>query len=223
MHKQAHFWNRIARKYAAASIADMAGYEATLKRVRAYLAAHHSVLELGCGTGTTALHLAPAVARMRATDISEEMVAIACEKLRQQPVPQLSFAVGDVVSSTEVAETYDRVLAFNVLHLLGDLDRALAGIAHVLRPGGLFISKTPCIQEMNPLIRWVALPLMKFFGRAPDVQCFDEHWLRMALTRHGFHLVAVERHGTRGKDFRVFIVACKPRLSQPSVAVPEAI
>lgn len=223
MHKQAHFWNRIARKYAAASIADMAGYEATLKRVRAYLAAHHSVLEVGCGTGTTALHLAPAVARMRATDISEEMVAIACEKLRMQPVSQLSFAVGDVVSSTEVAETYDRVLAFNVLHLLGDLDRALAGIAHVLSPGGLFISKTPCIQEMNPLIRWVALPLMKFFGRAPDVQCFDEHWLCMALTRHGFHLVAVERHGTRGKDFRVFIVACKPRLSQPSVAVPEAI
>ena len=31
-----------------------------------------------------------------------------------------------------------------------------------------------------------------------------------AIARQGMDIVSVERHGTRGKDFRVFIVARKP-------------
>ena len=31
-----------------------------------------------------------------------------------------------------------------------------------------------------------------------------------AFARQGMDIVSVERHGTRGKDFRVFIVARKP-------------
>ena len=33
----ARFWDRAARKYAAGPVADMAGYERTLERTRAYL------------------------------------------------------------------------------------------------------------------------------------------------------------------------------------------
>ena len=102
------------------------------------------------------------------------------------------------------------VLAFSMLHLVEDLDHALKLLVQALRPGGLLISKTPCINEMNPLIPRLALPLMQAIGKAPQVLCFDAQQLQAALVRQGLEVVSVERHGTRGKDIRVFIVARKP-------------
>lgn len=209
--RKARFWDRIARKYAADPIADMAGYEATLQRVQALLQPGQDVLEIGCGTGTTALRLAPFTRRLLATDVSQEMINIAREKLAARPMAQLGFAVADADAQVFGQGIYDAVLAFNVLHLVANLDQALAQAVRALRPGGLLISKTPCISEMNPLVPWLALPLMRAIGKAPDVLlCFDAAQLRAAMVRQGLQIEAVERHGTRGKDIRVFIVARKP-------------
>ena len=208
--RKARFWDRIAPKYAADPIADMAGYEATLRRVQGLLSADQDVLELGCGTGSSALRLAPFTRRLRATDVSMRMIAIAREKLAAEPMPQLSFDVADADAAVAGLGEYDAVLAFNLLHLVTDLDRALALAVRALRPGGLLISKTACLSEMNPLIPFLALPLMRAIGKAPHVLCFDAAALQSAIARQGMDIVSVERHGTRGKDFRVFIVARKP-------------
>ena len=207
--RKAAFWDRIARKYAADPIADMAGYEATLRRVQGLLSPGHDVLELGCGTGTTALRLAPFTQRMLATDVSAEMIAIARERLAAQPVPQLHFALADADAAVFGPVVHDVVTAFNLWHLVNDLDHALALAVQALRPNGLLISKTPCIAEMNPLIPWLALPLMRAIGKAPHVLCFNAQELQSAIARQGMDVLSVERHGTRGKDIRVFIVARK--------------
>ena len=208
-HKS-NFWDRIARKYAADPIADIPGYEATFRRVQALLSVDHEVLEIGCGTGSTALRLAPGTRRLTATDISINMIAIARQKLADQPIPQLSFAVADADVADYGLAAYDAVLAFNLLHLVRDLDGAIAAAVHSLKPGGLFISKTACISEMNPLVPLVALPLMRAIGKAPHVLCFDADRLQTAIAQQGLEIVSVERHGTRGKDIRVFIIARKP-------------
>ena len=51
---------------------------------------------------------------------------------------------------------------------------------------------------------------MRAIGKAPHALCFNAAQLQAALLRHGLALEAVERHGTRGQDIRVFIVARKP-------------
>lgn len=208
--RKARFWNRIARKYAADPIADLPGYEATLQRVQGLLTTEQQVLEIGCGTGSTAMRLAPFTQTLLATDVSSEMIAIAREKLAAQPVPQLSFDVADADRPMANPAAYDVVLAFNVLHLVADLDGVLAHAMHALRAGGLLISKTACISEMSPLIPRLVLPLMRAIGKAPHVLCFDAAALQTAMVRQGLELVAVERHGSKGKDIRVFIVARKP-------------
>lgn len=217
LSRKARFWDRIARKYASDPIADLPGYEATLQRVQGLLSTRHDVLEIGCGTGSTALRLAPHTRRLLATDVSAEMIAIAREKLAAQPMRQLGFAVADADAPVFGQGSWDAVLAFNLLHLVDDLDHAIDVAAQALRPGGLFISKTACINEMNPLVPRLALPVMRAIGKAPHVLCFTGEELAAAIARHGFVIEAVERHGTRGKDIRVFIVA---RKSQAGAAPP---
>jgi len=210
MADKARFWNRIARKYANDPIADQAGYERTLQRVQTLLSTEHEVLEIGCGTGTTALRLAPATRRLVATDVAEQMIAIANAKLASQPMPQLHFKVADADAPVAEQGTYDAVLAFNLLHLVTDLPQALSSAINALKPGGLLISKTPCLNEMNPLIPKLALPLMRAIGKAPPVLCFDARQLQAAMTQQGLEILSVERHGSKSKDSRVFIVARKP-------------
>ena len=207
---KARFWDRIAPKYAADPIADLAGYEATLRRVQGLLSPQHDVLEIGCGTGSTALRLAPFTRSLLATDVSPQMVAIAQQRLAAQPTPQLRFAVADAESAAFGPEAFDAVLAFNVLHLTSALDEALSRLVQALRPGGRLISKTACIAEMNLLIPYLAVPVMRALHLVPPVLCFDEHRLRSAMVRQGLQIVCIERHGTRGKDTRAFIVARKP-------------
>ncbi|MDZ4188942.1 MAG: class I SAM-dependent methyltransferase, partial [Hydrogenophaga sp.] len=167
--------------------------------------------------------LAPLTHRWLATDLSTNMISIARQKLAAQPVPQLSFEVADADAPVFGSGVFDALMAFNLLHLVSDLDHALQLAVQALRPGGLLISKTPCIAEMNPLIPRLALPLMRVIGKAPHVLSFHSDRLQSAMAEQGMEILSVERHGTRGKDIRVFIVARKlaqVQVQQKGVLLP---
>lgn len=204
----ARFWDRAARKYSASKISDMAGYERTLERTRRYLKGGDTVFEFGCGTGTTALKLAPAVGRMMATDISAEMIAIAREKAAAESCANVEFKVATPGAMSCPDATFDVALGFNILHLVKEREAALKGVHRLLKPSGLFISKTPCLAEMNPLIR-IAVPLMQLVGKAPYVGFFDRTGLEREIVAAGFDIIAHERHASRGRDVRPFLVARK--------------
>ncbi len=158
--RDSRFWDRVARKYAARTIADLAGYERTLEATRRYLRPEHVVFEFGCGTGTTALRLAPSAARFMATDLSGEMIVLAREKAQAEACRNVEFAVASLEAAQWPDESFDVALGFNVLHLIKDRPAAIAGVRRLLKPGGVFISKTPCIGEMNPLIRLAIPPFL---------------------------------------------------------------
>jgi SAM-dependent methyltransferase len=112
----ARFWDRAARKYAAGPIADIAGYERTLERTRHYLKGNEAAFEFGCGTGTTALRLAPSVGRIVATDLSSEMIAIARDKAKAEGCSNATFEVTRPEAAPWPDETFDVAFGFNVLH-----------------------------------------------------------------------------------------------------------
>lgn len=205
----ARFWDRSARKYAADPIRDPAGYERTIARTREWLEPSHTVIEIGCGTGTSALRLAPSVARVIGTDISTEMIAIARERATDANCPNASFEVGSADEPVPAAEPGDAVLAFNLLHLVPDRHVVLDRIRQALKPGGLFISKTPCLAEMNPLIR-LAIPVMQVIGKAPYVASFTAMQLENDVVAAGFSIEERGRHGSGKRDPRLFIVARRP-------------
>lgn len=205
----ARFWDRTSRKYAKAAISDQAGYERTLDRTRALLGPDNRVLELGCGTGTTALRLAGDVRDYLATDISAAMIAIAEQKCVADPVPSLAFRAETAEALVQEATRFDAILGFNYLHLVRDLPGTLRCIQALLAPGGLFISKTPCLGSMNPIIRLVLLPAMRAIGKAPHVSVFAAADLDREMRAVGFDIVATEDHSTKGTEARPYIVARK--------------
>jgi hypothetical protein len=77
-----------------------------------------------------------------------------------------------------------------------------------LKPGGLFISKTPCLKEMNPLVR-VAVPALQLFAKAPFVAFFSADQLERDMMAAGFEIIERGRHGSRRRDARPFLVARK--------------
>ena len=204
----AKFWDGAAKKYAASSIADMGGYERTLERTRALLEPHFTVLELGCGTGSTALRLAGGVQRYVGTDISARMIEIANEKLAAAPGLPLTFRQATAEAMAAEEARYDAVLGLNYLHLVRDLPGTLRSIHGLLAPGGLFISKSACLADMNVLIR-LAIPLMQMIGKAPHVNVFSAAGVEREIRDAGFDILAVEPHATKGKDRRPFILARK--------------
>jgi ubiquinone/menaquinone biosynthesis C-methylase UbiE len=205
----ARFWDRSSRKYAKSSIADPNGYERTLERTRAYLQPEDSVLELGCGTGTTALRLADGVRSYLGTDISGGMIAIADEKLAVEPIPALSFRTATAEELVQEESRFDAVLGFNYLHLVRNVPGTLRSIHVLLKPGGLFISKTPCLGDMNPLIRLLLLPAMRAIGKAPHVSSLGASALEQLVIGAGFDVLVRESHASEGKDQRPYIVARK--------------
>jgi ubiquinone/menaquinone biosynthesis C-methylase UbiE len=209
----ARFWDRTARKYAASPIADQAGYERTLQRTRELLRPTDTVLELGCGTGTTALKLAPSVGSLVATDISGGMIAIARKKAAAAACANVTFEQASPDTASYADGAFDAVLAFNLLHLARDLPATLAAVRRLLAPGGLFISKTPCLGDtpvlMGLAIR-LAVPVAQWIGKAPFVTLLTGDTLKREIANAGFTLIEEAKHGSKRGDFRPFLVARAP-------------
>lgn len=208
MTKDAQFWHRAAAKYAAGPIADIEGYETSVQRLRDCLTARDRVLEIGCGTGTTALKIAPSVAEITATDVAPGMIQIAREKAAAQGCHNIRFEIAAPETAGWPAACFDAAFGMNVLHLIEEREAALRAVHYALRTGALFITKTPCLKEMTPLIR-LAVPVMQMVGKAPYVSFLSAADLERDLTAAGFEIIERARHGTRGKDIRPFLIARK--------------
>ncbi len=182
------FWDKAADKYAASPVKNMPAYEHTLDRVRAHLKPTDKVLEIGCGTGTTALKLADAAGHITGTDISGRMIEIAQGKANDQGVANVDFRQATPGDGSLGAETYDAVTAFNILHLLPNLPAVLAEIHDRVEPGGLFISKSVCLQGIWRAM-WLPVAVMQVFGKAPYVRFMTPGTLEKMLREAGFDII----------------------------------
>jgi len=187
------FWDKVSAKYAKAPISNEEAYLFTLNKTRGYLSAEDHVLEVGCGTGSTALLLAENVREITASDISGKMIEIGKNKADAEGISNINFVQADVLDSSFNTEPYDAVLAHNMLHLLEDIPAAIDSIASLLKPGGLFISKTVCKFGSGTPLKWrlmkIILPLMQMIGKAPYVNFMDKSELEKLIIGGGFEII----------------------------------
>ena len=199
----ARFWDRIAEKYARQPVADEAAYRTKLEMTRKHLRPDMDLLEIGCGTGSTALVHAPHVRSIRAVDVSPAMIAIARGKAADAGIGNVTFEEG-AVGTLDIADaSYDMVLALSLLHLVGDWEGLIASAHLWLKPGGLFVTSTPCLSDTMPAMRYV-LPLLRLFGKAPRIEFFSLDELKKAHRDAGLEIV---EELTPGKGKASFLIA----------------
>ena len=205
MDRETAFWNKLADKYSRRPIADEAAYEKKLDVTRQYFEPDMEVLEIGCGTGTTAIAHAPFVKHIHATDLSTRMVEIAKDKAKAAGIDNVTFAASSV-DALEVPEaSLDVVMAHNLLHLLEDKEKAVADIHTMLKPGGVFVSSTACIGDMMFLLRLI-IPVGRLLRLFPLVKVFSVAELKTALENAGF---AIDYEWQPKKSAAAFIICRK--------------
>ncbi len=181
----ARFWDRIAARYSRKAVPDQAAYETKLEKTDSLLRPDDLVLEIGCGTGTTALHHAPRVNHILATDISAKMIDIARQKGRSAGIENVRFEVSSIESLDTAPNQYDVILAHSILHLVEDVPKTLRQLHRMLKPGGRLISNTQCIGDSAAWLGWVA-PLGRKLGVLPRVNVFREPEFFQWLDDAGF-------------------------------------
>lgn len=201
------FWDKTAERYAQSPVKNMAAYQTTLERSRAYLSAEDDVLEIGCGTGTTALLLAASAGRITATDISSNMIEIGRKKAKDQQVDTVDFVHATLDDGALDSRSFDAVLAFNLLHLLPGLPAALSRINGLLKPGGVFVSKSVCLGEKG----WLWRPVVgaaRLVGLAPYVNVMRIAELEAFIADAGLEVVETGLYPPSPPSR--FVVARKP-------------
>ncbi len=199
------FWNRISKRYAASPVADEAAYRRKLAETQARFQPDWTVLEMGCGTGNTAIAHAGHVAQVHATDFSEKMLDHGRERAAREGVTNVTF---DCKSVAEIGTDiqYDAVLMLSLLHLVPDWRAALDKAWALTRPGGIFVSSTVCADSV-PWIARVVLRLGAPLGLLPRVTAFDADALVNEIAARGFE---IEERWKPGKGKALFVIARRP-------------
>ena len=201
----ARFWNRIANYYSRRPVADEASYQRKLEVTREYFRPDTEVLELGCGTGSTAIAHAPYVKHIQAVDFSRRMIDIARAKAEAGKVGNVTFQCAAIDELQVSDQRYDAVLALSILHLVESRDETLSKIHRILRPGGILVTSTVCIGETLRSFKVIA-PIGHFLGLMPLIRVFTIRELAESISRAGF---TIEHQWHPGKNKAVFIVARK--------------
>ncbi|QDP96263.1 class I SAM-dependent methyltransferase [Microlunatus elymi] len=114
-----------------------------------------SLLEIGCGTGLLAERISRELpgTDVLATDQSERMVELTAERgVAAQVVDADDLPFDD--------DRFEAVLAAWMLYHVPDLDRTLAGVRRVLRPGGSFVAITNGDHHAGGLLAAAGAPLL---------------------------------------------------------------
>ena len=140
------FWDRIAGVY------DLFGnmYNGKVNRemcrmVSEEIKSSDVVLECACGTGMISKAIAPVCKSLTATDFSEGMLKRARKKCSK--FPNITFQMADIMSLNYADESFDVVIAANVIHLLDQPYKALAELDRVCKTGGRLIIPTYVNRE----------------------------------------------------------------------------
>jgi len=163
------------------------------------------VLEVAAGTGLITTAIAPVVGELIATDYAAAMVAQLDARVRAAGLTNVTCEQADLYALRFAPAHFDAVFAANVLHLVPDLEAALASLARVLAPGGLLVAPTYLHHETLG-----ARALSRLFALTgfPGHRRFTARSLHEALSAAGF---TVRREETIPGPFPIgYVEALRP-------------
>jgi len=136
------------------------------------------ILEIGCGIGTVVFELMKQGHDVRGTDISQVAIEYGRSKyagirLEVQPAEELTFEDG----------AFNAVLSFDLFEHIARIDRHVAEVYRVLKPGGHYLFQTPN-KWSNAVFETLTHRTLKWRRVHPSLHTPGQ--LRRRLAKHGF-------------------------------------
>ena len=145
IEKERVFWDSFAKKYDSFITKNASkSYARLIERLLNDTKTTNKLLEIATGTGILSFKLCNQISQITAIDISPEMIEIAKSKSKDYQISNITFQVGDSCNLDFENESFDTILASNVLHLLYQPELALKEMSRVLKSEGKIIIPTYC-------------------------------------------------------------------------------
>lgn len=153
MNKPEDFWNKASKNYDKTEERFEYIHKKARENTKKHLKDSHIVMDYGCGTGTASCEFSSLVKEIQGIDISSEMIRIAKEKAVVSKIENATFEKADLFEDKFQDDSFDVILAFNMLHTVSNPQDIVHRTNDLLKPDGLFISITPCLgQKMSFLV-----------------------------------------------------------------------
>lgn len=208
--KSESMWDRLANNYDTPGVSLGENDIKIVKKTKKYLDASSVLLDYGCATGSIVIELAGMVKEAHGIDISSKMVALARKKAVERSANNTNFIHATIFDERLKPETYDLILAVSVLHLVEDFTQVVARIHQLLKPGGIFITATPCLGKTTFISGLISVPLflLSKIGILPHINFFSSSVFTASITNQNFQIIenqSVSGHSTT----ECFIIAKK--------------
>ena len=173
MNKTEKFWDKLENKFdKRAQKFGKQDYIKISENTKKYINSSDFVLDNGSATGIITYEITESMKEIHGLDISSKMIEAAKRKAVERNIENVDFAQATIFDERYKTESFDVILVFNILHALEDNQQAMQRIAELLKPGGLFISITPCLKEKMRFLNKFELSfylLLSKIGLLPNV------------------------------------------------------
>jgi len=209
--KTQKFWDKQAKRYDHRERQFEPVFKEVIAKTRKYLNVNDNVLDFGCATGTKTIELAGETKHIYGLDFSTEMINEAILKKDKAKIMNVSFLQGTLFDNDFEKVSFDKIIAYGIIHLLEDCEKVIQKIHELLKPGELFISTTACIKDKMAFKNSVVFALylfMKWLGIFPlHLNMFKSVDVERLIENQNFQIVESEKifHGITV----IFIVAKK--------------
>ena len=167
------FWDFCAPFYDFAEKTNRRAYSEMLKTVNRFIPEGATVLEAAAGTGSISIAVSDKASRITCTDISIKMLNVARRKIARHGIQNISVEVQSIFRLDKRDNSFDVVIAGQVLHLIDKPEKAAIELRRVAKQTVILpISLTKNLRGTGKL----GVNIYRIFGFNPKVEfSFDEY------------------------------------------------
>ena len=176
------FWDIVAPLYDTFEVFNKA-YRQMINKVRDLIPQEANVIELACGTGNVSLAISDKANKVLCTDISDSMLKTASKKARKRNISNIEFEKASIFETGKHDNSFDVVIASQILHLLDEPKQACNEIKRITRD--IAIVPIPLVREGTNWGKFL-IKLYKVFGFKPKYD-FDNDSCKIFLEEIGFN------------------------------------
>ena len=164
-------------------------------------------LEVGCGNGTYSKILILEAENLTTTDFSDEMVAVAKERLKR--VENVSVEKANCFNLSYPDSSFNTVFMANLLHIIREPEKAVAEGKRVLKKNGKLIVISFTTEGMTFFNRLgMIYRYLKTYGKpSPTAQTLTVQKTRDMVKNCGFEIEEAKLIGNKSKAISIIAIA----------------